>query len=217
MNKHFLIWAIGLWLSACATHPTISPVPLKPGETYTGVTFSVENVAPIFVYRRGVSERSDIGFRVGLPVYGSGIDFSYLLFHHDNIADVLNLSFSVNPNSNLDMTYYSVRTFPSKPGNALYTGFRLMYIPRGITGGNSLRVGFLGGLSFSKKVGLEIGYFHDFDKGQPIEHIFDWDSYNPERYPATTEYGFPTEYSRLTGISCQLSLSMQIFGKKSAK
>ncbi|HRS52289.1 MAG TPA: hypothetical protein P5268_09940 [Candidatus Marinimicrobia bacterium] len=213
MKKHFLLLAIGLCISACASHPTISPVPLKPGETYTGLTFSVENIAPVFVYRCGVSERSDVGFRVGLPVYGTGIDYSYILFQHENISDILNLSFSVNPNSNFDMTYYSVRTFPKKPGNALYSGFRLMYIPRGITGGNSLRVGFLGGLSFSKKVGLEIGYFHDFDKGQPIEHIFDWDSYNPERYPATTEYGFPTEYSRLTGLSCQLSLSMKIFEK----
>jgi len=75
----------------------------------------------------------------------------------------------------------------------------------------------LGGLSISKKVGLEIGYFHDFDKGQPIEYIYYLESKNPERYPATTEYGFPTEYSRLTGLSVQLSLSTKIFEKKPAK
>lgn len=217
MGKQFLLLAIGLWISACATHPTISPIPLKPGETYTALTFSVENVVPVFVYRRGVSEKSDVGFRVGLPVYGTGIDYSYMLFKRGDISDVVNLSYSLNPNSNLDLTYYSVRSFPAKPGNAFYTGFRVMYIPRGITGGNSIRVGVLGGLSISQKVGLEIGYFHDFDKGQPIEYIYVLEPKNPARYPATTEYGFPTEYSRLTGLSCQLSLSTKIFEKKPAK
>jgi len=217
MYKQLLLLAIGLWLSACATHPTVGPVPLKPGETYTGLTFSVENIAPVFVYRRGVSERSDIGFRVGLPVYGTGVDYSYQIFKRGDILDVVNFSFALNSNSNLDMTYYSVRTFPKKPGNAFYTGFRVMYIPRGLTGGNSIRVGVLGGLSISKKVGLELGYFHDFDKGQPIEYILNPDPQNPARYPAMTEYGFPTEYSRLTGLSLQLSLSTKIFEKKPAK
>jgi hypothetical protein len=209
--------AIGLWLSACATHPTVSPIPLKEGETYTGLTFSVENIAPVFVYRRGLSERSDVSFRVGLPIYGTGLDYSYLIFRRGDIADVVNISYSLNSNSNLDLTYYSVRTFPKKPGNAFYTGFRVMYIPHGISGGNSIRVGALGGLSISQKVGLEIGYFHDFDKGQPIEKIFTLDPQNPARYPATTEYGFPTEYSRLAGISLQLSLNTKIFEKKPAK
>lgn len=209
--------AIGFWLSACATHPTVSPIPLQKGETYSGLTFSVENVAPVFVYRRGLSERSDVGFRVGLPVYGTGIDYSYMIFKRGDISDVVNLSYSLNSNSNFDMTYYSVRSFPKKPGNAFYTGFRVMYIPHGITGGNSIRVGALGGLSISQKVGLEIGYFHDFDKSQPIEYIFSLDPQNPAKYPATTEYGFPTEYSRLTGLSFQLSLSTKIFEKKPAK
>ncbi|MDD5062163.1 MAG: hypothetical protein PHC43_05475 [Candidatus Marinimicrobia bacterium] len=217
MSKPLLLLAIVLWMSACATHPTISPVPLKPGESYTGLTFSVENVVPVFVYRRGVSEKSDVGFRVGLPIYGTGIDYSRVLFKRGDVSDVINFSFSLNPNSNIDMTYYSVRSLPLKPNNALYTGFRIMYIPRGITGGNSLRVGVLGGLSIARKVGLEIGYFHDFDKGQPIEYIYYLEAKNSERYLATTEYGFPTEYSRLTGLSVQLSLSTKLFEKKPAK
>ncbi len=217
MKRQLIMIAIGFWLSACATHPTVSPIPLKEGEIYTGLTFSVENVAPVFVYRRGLSERSDVGFRVGLPVYGTGVDYSCMLFTRGDISDVVNFSYSINSNSNFDMTYYSVRSFPKKPGNAFYTGFRVMYIPHGISGGNSIRVGALGGLQISRKIGLEIGYFHDFDKGQPIEYIFDPEPQNAAKYPATTEYGFPTEYSRLAGISFQLSLNTKIFEKKPAK
>jgi hypothetical protein len=114
------------------------------------------------------------------------------------------------------MTYYSY-ALPQNAGNAFYTGFRVMYIPHGISGGNSIRVGALGGLQISRKIGLEIGYFHDFDKGQPIEYIFDPEPQNAAKYPATTEYGFPTEYSRLAGISFQLSLNTKIFEKKPAK
>lgn len=214
--RRVLLLAISLYLAGCATHPTISPVPLKPNEVYTGIALSVENVAPVFVYRRGLSNVSDFGVRIGLPIYGSGIDYSRVIFKRGDFLDIVNFAYSLNPNANLDLTYYSVRTFPKKPKNAFYTGFRVMYIPHGITGGNSVRIGFLTGASINKNFQVELGYFHDFDKGQPIEYLFSWQPKNEARYPATTEYGFPSEYSRLVGLSCQISLNTKIFTKKSA-
>lgn len=203
-----------LFLWGCAAHPTISPVPLKHGETYTGITFSVENVFPVFVYRKGLSDISDVGFRVGLPIYGSGVDYSRIVFQRGDIYDVINIGFSWTPNSNLDLTYYTVKTFPKKPGNAFYTGFRGMYIPNGISDRESVRVGMLVGISIEEKWGLELGYFHDFDKGQPIEYLFSPEPKNDPRYPAVTDYGLPSENSRLVGLSLQLSLNTKIFSKK---
>lgn len=213
MKRSLLIF-IALFLVGCATHPTIAPVPLKTDEVYTGLTFSLENVAPIFVYRRGLSDKSDFGVRIGLPVYGTGLDYSRIIYTRGEFKDIVNIAYSLNPNANLDLTYYSVRTFPKKPGNAFYTGFRIMYIPRGIMGGRSTRFGFLAGTQFNKNVLVELGYFHDFDKGQPIEKLFAWQPANEARYPATTEYGFPSEYSRLVGLSCQISLNTQMFVKQ---
>ncbi len=203
-----------LFLWGCAAHPTISPVPLKRGETYTGITFSVENVFPVFVYRKGLSDISDVGFRVGLPIYGSGVDYSRIVFQRGDIYDVINIGFSWTPNSNLDLTYYTVRTFPKKPGNAFYTGFRGMYIPNGISDRESVRVGMLVGISIEEKWGLELGFFHDFDKGQPIEYLFNLEPKNDPRYPAVTDYGLPSENSRLVGLSLQLSLNTKVFSKR---
>lgn len=212
--RQALIISIVIFLAGCATHPTIAPIPLKTDEVYTGLTFSIENIAPVFVYRRGLSDKSDFGVRVGLPIYGTGIDYSRVIYARGDFKDIVNVAYSLNPNANLDLTYYSVRTFPKKPKNAFYTGFRIMYIPRGISGGKSVRFGFLTGMMFGKNILVELGYFHDFDKGQPIEKLFAWQPANEARYPGTTEYGFPSEYSRLVGFSCQVSLNTQMFVKK---
>jgi len=217
MVRSIVIIILMLGLQTCATHPTISPIPLKTDQVYTGVTISAENVVPVFVYRKGLSEKSDFGIRIGLPLYGTGIDYSRLIFDRGRFFDVVNFSYSLNPNANLDVTYYSIRTLPAKPKNALYNGFRIMWIPHGILKGSSIRVGFLGGVSIAQKVSVEVGYFHDFDRSQPIEYLFSLKPKNPARYPATTEYGFPSEYSRLTGLSFQVALSTKIFEKKPAK
>ncbi|GIS71355.1 MAG: hypothetical protein CM1200mP10_09320 [Candidatus Neomarinimicrobiota bacterium] len=50
------------------------------GDIEYGYAFSVENVFPYLWYRKGISKRSDIGVRVGLPIYGSGLDYSRLLY-----------------------------------------------------------------------------------------------------------------------------------------
>jgi len=210
----WLLLAI-LFLGGCAAHPTISPIPLKKGEVYTGVTLSMENVLPMFVYRKGLSEKSDFGVRVGIPLYGTGIDYSRVVYSRKNAYDILNFAFSITPNSSFDMTYYTVKRLPAKPQNSYYTGFRAMIIPHGINDQRSVRVGFLMGLNFSRKVGIEIGYCHDLDRGQPIEYLFSPKVHNDPKYPAVTEYGFPTENSRLVGLSFQLSFSTKVFQKKS--
>ncbi|HDP68106.1 MAG TPA: hypothetical protein ENN20_06340 [Candidatus Marinimicrobia bacterium] len=213
--KKVIVIIVGLViLMGCAAHPTISPIPLKEDEVRTAITFSYENILPVFVYRKGISDVSDYGIRIGLPIYGSGIDYSHTVFQRGDFYDIINFAFSLTPNSSFDMTYYSVRTFPIKPGNALYSGFRAMYIPKGINGNESIRVGALLGLLISQKVGIELGYFHDLDKGQPIEKIVAMEPENDPRYPAITDFGFPSENSRLVGLSLQVSLSTAIFQKK---
>jgi len=155
----------------CAAHPVISPEPLKKGETSTAVALSMENLIPVYVIRKGISDISDVGFRIGIPLYGSGIDYSRVMFERGNIRDILNLGFTLSPNSHIDLTYYTVRNFQWLPGKSVYTGFRGMFIPSGITGKKSIRAGFLAGFAIKNKWGIEAGYFHDFVRGQPAEKI----------------------------------------------
>ncbi len=225
-----------LALSACATHPTISPIPLKQGETYTGITLSAENVMPMIFFRRGLTDSWDLGLRVGLPIYGSGIDVSRLLVEKNERSDVLNLAYSFNPNHNLDFTYYRVshRTKVNKEKNSAvrrlrYYGLRGMVILNGISDDHrsSTRFGILiGGAPAIKGEDLEnlpriyrfqweIGYFHDFSS-MPIRAVlsplpFDedhelWDERFAD-YPHTW-HGLPSEHSRLTGLSLRISFPL---------
>lgn len=215
--KIFRLFAIGLaiWLTGCATHPSIAPVRMEKGETSYGYTLALENVYPIAWYRMGLSDKSILTLRAGLPVAGSGIDYSRLLYTRSNKWDLLNVSYSFNPNHNVDLTYYkfSQRT-PNKKGYApsSWWGIRGMLILNGISGGQSTRLGFLLGGQPSAKIGYEIGYFHDFNS-IPITKLFSpswrWDDpENVARYGDTPHVdpasGLPSEYSRLTGISLQV-------------
>ncbi|MFB0516708.1 MAG: hypothetical protein ACETWG_08890 [Candidatus Neomarinimicrobiota bacterium] len=225
--------------SACATHPTISPVPLKRGETYTGYFLSTENILPVIFYRRGLTDSWDLGLRVGLPIYGTGIDISRLLADKNNRSDVLNLAYSLNPNHNLDFTYYRVSRKIKVSANKdltvqrlRYYGLRAMVILKGISGRHSTRLGILvGGAPAIKGPDLEslprfyrfqweIGYFHDFDS-MPIRAIFNplpfneqhalWDE-RFEDYPHSVN-NLPSEHSRLTGLSLRISFPL---GKSSS-
>ena len=69
-----------------------------------GYTLSVENILPYAWFRYATSDISNIGFRIGLPVYGTGIDYSRLLYSKDNKWDILNVAWSFNPNHNIDIT-----------------------------------------------------------------------------------------------------------------
>lgn len=204
-----------LFLFRCAAHPTIADRTLKQGETFYGYTLSLENVFPVLFYRYGLTDISDVGFRLGLPIYGSGIDYSRVLFESDRKRDVLNLGWSLTPNSNLDFTYYKFSYGKKQPGNSRYWGLRGMYIPNGLNGGQSVRLGILFGMYRKGRIGFEMGYFHDF-ASMPITQIFtgSWDENNPawkERYsqfPHVSEGGIPTEHSRITGLSLRLTISL---------
>jgi len=153
-------------LNGCASHPRVGSQRMAEGDVEYGYAFSVENVFPYLWYRKGISKRSDIGVRVGLPIYGSGLDYSRLLYEKENKWDMLNFAWSLNPNYNYDFTYYKFRQRKNKKTGALggtaWTGIRFMHIPKGISDKTSTRIGFLFGGKPGSKLSYEIGYFHDF-------------------------------------------------------
>ena len=106
-------------LNGCASHPRVGSQRMAEGDVEYGYAFSVENVFPYLWYRKGISKRSDIGVRVGLPIYGSGLDYSRLLYEKENKWDMLNFAWSLNPNYNYDFTYYKFRQRKNKKTGAL--------------------------------------------------------------------------------------------------
>ena len=143
------------------------------------------------------------------------------VYNRDNKWDMINLAWSLNPNSNFDFTYYKFRTKKSQSGflKSRWVGLRSMIIPNGITGGASNRFGFLMGFQRNPKWGIEIGYFHD-PTTIPFSQILstNWDNNDPninERYrqkPTKDEMtGFPSEFSRLTGLSFSIFFDIDFF------
>ena len=224
MKHQLLIIFIIFILGGCATHPTVSTTPMAQGEKRYGWSWSAENVFPYLWYRYGLSDKDDIGIRVGPAIYGTGFDYSRILYTKDNKWDVMNLAWSLNPNYNTDFTYYKFKQRVNKddtPGAISWWGLRMMYIAKGITGGSSARIGFLLGGQPNDRWGYEIGYNHDFSS-MPITNIFDfkWNDTvkndvnlkrrygdKPHTDPAS---GLPTEYSRLTGISFRVYVNLEM-------
>ena len=223
MKHQLLIIFIIFILGGCATHPTVSTTPMVQGEKRYGWSWSAENVFPYLWYRYGLSDKDDIGIRVGPAIYGTGFDYSRILYNKGNKWDVMNLAWSLNPNYNTDFTYYKFKQRVNKddtPGAISWWGLRMMYIAKGITGGSSSRIGFLLGGQPNDRWGYEIGYNHDFSS-MPITNIFDfkWNDTvkndvnlkrrygdKPHTDPAS---GLPTEYSRLTGISFRVYVNLE--------
>ena len=215
----FLIW-IG-----CASHPVVNPHLPEPGKVKKGYALSIENVFPYMWYRKGLTDKSEIGFRVGLPIYGSGIDYSRVVYQKDNKWDMINLAWSVNPNFNMDATYYKFKTKKGKDGflKSRWTGIRGMVIQNGITNHASNRLGILMGFQANPRWGMEFGYFHD-PTSMPIQQLFNpkWDptaegvskrfENKPMKDSAT---GFPSEYSRLTGL--HISVFFDFYAPKNEK
>jgi len=201
-------------LNGCASHPRVATKRMEVGEVEYGYAFSIENIFPYLWYRKGISDRSDIGLRVGLPIYGSGLDYSRLLYEKENKWDMLNIGWSLNPNSNYDVTYYKFRHGKNKKNkqnpSSTWMGLRFMYIPNGISDKTSSRIGFLFGRNSGKKISFELGYYHDFSS-MPIGDIFS-SKYKPEgrfvELPHTTKFGFPSENSRIVGLSLQLFINL---------
>ena len=162
-------------LNSCASHPRVGTKRMEVGEVEYGYAFSLENIFPYLWYRKGISNRSDIGFRVGLPIYGSGFDYSRRLYEKENKWDMLNLAWSLNPNYNYDVTYYKFKQAKNKKNgqnpSSSWKGLRFMYIPKGISDKTSSRIGLLYGRNSGKRISFELGYYHDFSS-MPIGDVF---------------------------------------------
>ena len=187
MRKIYLIVSIacGLFLSGCASHPVVHPGILKKNEQVWGYSIAAENIFPVMWFRKGLDQKTELGYRIGLPIYGSGVDLSRVVMKKENKWDVMNFAWSLNPNQNFDITYYR---FKESAGGLLsklkrknkssssvsWKGVRFMLIPEGITPDNrsSMRAGLLRGGKISEKFGYEIGYFHDFNS-MPLSKVFD--------------------------------------------
>ena len=201
-------------LNGCASHPRVGTKRMEVGEVEYGYAFSLENIFPYLWYRKGISKRSDIGFRLGLPIYGSGFDYSRRLYEKDNKWDMLNLAWSLNPNYNYDITYYKFKQGKNKKNgknpSSSWKGLRFMYIPNGISDKTSSRIGLLFGRNTGKRLSFELGYYHDFSS-MPIGDIFS-PKYEPDGrfvdFPHTTKFGFPSENSRIVGLSLQLFINL---------
>ena len=202
-NLYLIFIILILFGVGCSSHPPVLPqVPVK-GETNTGFSFSVENVIPVIWWRHGLNKYTDIGLKIGMPVSGTGIDISRVLKKRDRRWEVLNLGYSLSPNSSFDLTYYmfkgSLRDGKASPFNIGWTGFRVMIVPDGSYEnpgpGNdqSIRFGPLFGRRLGARWGVELGYFHDFRAGFEDNEDF------PHK-----DGRWATQFSKSTGISMQL-------------
>ena len=209
--------------SYCASHPPVLPQTPRKGEINRGFSFALENVVPVMWWRYGLSKYSDFGLRIGIPISGSGIDFNRILYKKDEKWEVINLAYNFTQNKSFDLTYYKFKGVErNKEFNPLlikWSGYRLMYIPVGISGGTSVRFGYLTGQRISRRWGYELGYFHDF-RSMPISKVIggsdakgSWDPHDEaikEEYgDAYVDYpheyqGLPSEFSRGTGLSFQV-------------
>jgi len=218
----YLILLVSLfYLTGCATHPTPGVTQMKQGETAYGYTLSIENVFPYVWYRTALTDMTNVGFRLGLPIYGTGIDISRTLYSKDNRWDVLNIAYSLNPNSNLDFTYYKFYQGKGKEDltpSVFWWGIRGMFIPKGIGDRQSTRMGILIGAKPWQRVSFEIGYYHDF-AAMPLSSIFDfsWKHDSPDnidQYGETPHVdkasGMPSEHARITGLSLQVMFHLNI-------
>tara|TARA_B110000008_G_scaffold277310_1_gene318285 strand:- start:161 stop:814 length:654 start_codon:yes stop_codon:yes gene_type:complete len=203
-----LSYLILLLFSGCASHAPVLPQTPKKGEINTGFTFSVENVIPVIWWRYGINKYTDIGYRLGIPLSGSGIDFNRILMKKEYSWDVLNTSYNFSPNSSFDFTYYKFKGYKRKgqysPFHIKWYAARAMIIPNGRykerpdNDNQSIRFGVLFGRRFGQRWGVETGYFHDLKAG--------FDSKNDE-YPHKYK-NWPTQFSKGAGLSLQVFLYM---------
>ena len=207
-TKKILIIITLMFVFNCAGHSTISPNRLKKGQSYQAITYSFESVMPIYIHRKGITDKIDYGIKIGLP-YGSGIDVSQRIIEKGNLSYILNLGYSWALNPSYDVTLYRMNKLKRRPGLITYYGFRGMYIPSGISNNASMRMGLIVGNYTTGKFGYEIGFFHDFSS-MPLSYIFETDQldyssdYKYKDYPHTVN-GIPSEFSRITGFSFRLN------------
>ena len=90
-----LLLILGIFITGCASHPVVHPGQLRKNERVYGYALSAENIIPILWFRRGLDADTEIGYRVGLPISGSGVDLSRVLTRRENKWDVVNLAWSL--------------------------------------------------------------------------------------------------------------------------
>jgi len=216
VNKILILFFVYFLLfTGCASHPPVVPQLPKEGETNMGISFSLENVIPVIWWRRALNNYTDVGFKLGIPFSGTGIDVSRVLMKKDRKWDVLNLAYSISPNPSFDLTYYMFKihkkeklSFLKPPLRTRWKALRCMMITNGTYDNpgddKSIRLGFLFGRRFGQKWGFETGYFHDFKAG--------WSSTKeyPHKHP---DNKWPTQFSRGVGVSMQLFLYLPSLNK----
>jgi len=100
----FIVFA--LFFTGCASHPVVHPGSLKKGERVWGYSVAAENIFPVMWFRKGLDQDTELGYRIGLPIYGTGVDLSRVVMRKENTWDAMNFAWSYNPNRNFDVTYY---------------------------------------------------------------------------------------------------------------
>ena len=48
-------------------------------------------------YRVGISDKSELGLRIGLPIYGTGLDYSRVVYNKENKWDMINFALVIKP------------------------------------------------------------------------------------------------------------------------
>ena len=104
--RNFTLLLLILLFWGCTSHPPVLPQTPMKGQTNSGFALSAENVIPVIWWKHGLNRYTEIGFKMGIPFSGTGIDFSRVLSKRDRKWEVLNIAYSLSPNSSFDLTYY---------------------------------------------------------------------------------------------------------------
>ena len=99
MSKASLLTLITsiLFFIGCASHPVVHPGSLKKGERVWGYSIAAENIFPVIWFRRGLDKNTELGYRLGMPIYGTGIDISRVVLRQEKKWDVMNFAWN-SPN-----------------------------------------------------------------------------------------------------------------------
>ena len=180
-----------LFLSGCAGHPTVYPGKTDAGKTLYTYTFSGENLFPVYNIHRGLSPRWDANLHVGIPFWGSGCSFTYLAKGYPGSTRMtkVNVGYIFQQNQSVDLTLIKEWHNPYSTLSSIMAGPRGTWIISDVANNRALRVGFVSGLAFKRKVLFECGYTHDFTLGKN------------RRDPVSQ---LPTGHHPITGVSVRV-------------
>ena len=144
------------------------------------------------------------------------IDFEncFEMVETDHIPDSKTYHLTQIPNGwifNPLMRHSMLSDFEGKQGH-MSTGSKLIPVWCWITlvSIESIRIGFIIGNYTIGKWGYELGYFHDFSS-MPLADVTSFEVYKPEgsyvKFPHSVN-GFPSEHSRMTGLSFRINIPL---------